>query len=91
MQEIQTKIDSLLHQEEIWWAQRAKIHWLKEGDRNTKFFHQKATERRNHDKIKTMDKGNNNITSKEEETQYILLQLSTKQFTSETLTIHEDD
>lgn len=33
-------------QEEVWWAQRAKMQWLKHGDSNTKFFHFKANQRK---------------------------------------------
>jgi hypothetical protein len=38
-------LDEFLKQEELWWSQTAKTHWLKFGDLNTKFFHQKATQR----------------------------------------------
>jgi len=43
-------LDNLLKQEETWWAQRAKVHWLQQGDLNTRFFHHKASQRngRNH-------------------------------------------
>jgi hypothetical protein len=30
---------SLLVQEEGYWKQRARMHWLQEGDLNTRFFH----------------------------------------------------
>lgn len=44
-QELYTKLPSLLAQEEAFWKQRSKENWLKLGDSNTRFFHQKATHR----------------------------------------------
>ena len=37
--------------EEVYWRQKSREKWLKEGDRNTKFFHNSIKMRRAHNKI----------------------------------------
>jgi len=44
-------MDELLQKYEIFWAQRCRINWLKHGDKDTKFFHAKAIQRRNKNHI----------------------------------------
>ena len=44
-------LDDLHKQEEVCWAQRAKVHWLKHGDLNSKFFHNKANQKQRKNKI----------------------------------------
>lgn len=41
-----SQYNRLLLQEDAYCRQRAKMHWYKDGDSNTKFFHQSATVRK---------------------------------------------
>ena len=48
MQRIRTlksEINTILHQDELFWRQRSRSIWLPAGDKNTKFFHQRASQR----------------------------------------------
>lgn len=40
------EMDELLEKEELYWRQRSHVVWLKDGDKNTDYFHEKATQRK---------------------------------------------
>jgi hypothetical protein len=52
------KMEKLLERKDLYWRQRAKVHWLNNGDRNTKFFHQYALVRRRRSRISKLVKEN---------------------------------
>jgi hypothetical protein len=61
IQQLETKLNGLLQKEEQWWSQRAKVNWLLHGDKNSKFFHFKATQRQRKNRINYIfdNQGNN--------------------------------
>ncbi|KAL0375753.1 UNVERIFIED_CONTAM: hypothetical protein Scaly_0692900 [Sesamum calycinum] len=50
-------MEQLLTEEEVYWKQRGKIHWLWEGDGNTSFFHNKISTRRRTNAITRIKNG----------------------------------
>lgn len=61
--ELRSRMTQLLIQEDAFWRQRAKTHWLRDGDLNTKFFHAAASSRWKINKIHSLlDPDNNRIT-----------------------------
>jgi hypothetical protein len=55
---VSDQMNELLYREEMLWMQRSRINWLTEGDRNTKFFHQKAIWRARKNRIKRLKDDN---------------------------------
>jgi hypothetical protein len=65
--EAQERHARLLVQEEAYWRQRAKMHWLKEGDLNTNFFHLSASTRQRAKRIEKLVNDDNNTVSTQPE------------------------
>jgi len=40
------ELSNVRSQIDLFWRQRAKQHWMEDGERNTKFFHRVASMRR---------------------------------------------
>lgn len=55
---IENQIDNILLDDENFWKQRSRADWLKEGDKNTKFFHSKASTRKEKNRIRGLEDEN---------------------------------
>ncbi|XP_020970175.1 uncharacterized protein LOC110268393 [Arachis ipaensis] len=53
-QQIKENIATLWKQEEKYWGQRARLKWLKWGDKNTSFFHATTIQRRGRNRIEKL-------------------------------------
>lgn len=52
---LKREINDLLSKEEKMWKQRSRVLWLHEGDRNTRYFHSRATHRYWHNRIEALE------------------------------------
>jgi hypothetical protein len=56
------RIVELENREETMWRQRSRVQWLAEGDRNTHFFHRRASARKQKNKVTQLTKPDGSIT-----------------------------
>ena len=67
MFELRKRMQRLLSQDDAYWCQRAKTHWYKDGDRNTKFFPASATARKKVNRITFLeDDAGNKFTNEQD-------------------------
>ncbi|XP_043720986.1 uncharacterized protein LOC122668491 [Telopea speciosissima] len=79
-----------LLQEEMFWRQKSRVTWLKEGDRNTKLFHVTATVKRRIATVSTIRMGNGVWTSEPKEVKAEAVRHFSNIFASQGSTVDED-
>ncbi|KAL0303026.1 UNVERIFIED_CONTAM: putative mitochondrial protein [Sesamum radiatum] len=70
---MKSELEELLAREELLWKQRSKAEWLREGDKNTAYFHARANERRKRNMISSLQSEEGCFTSDRENIQDIIL------------------
>nr|DAD45062.1 TPA_asm: hypothetical protein HUJ06_003292 [Nelumbo nucifera] len=69
MQELSLRVElnHLLEAEELYWKQRSRVTWLREGDRNTSFFHISTSNWRRRNSIQWLQSSTGSWTTDKEE------------------------
>eukprot|EP00253_Pinus_taeda_P017254 PITA_17254 len=67
------KLKERRKQEEVLWRQKSRIKWLREGERNTKFFHQAMIKHRQRSRILSIKDKNGNRVVEQVEIEQVLI------------------
>ena len=60
------EVSCIVDQRELYWKQRSHVNWMKGGDRNTKFFHSVASERKKNNHIERLKREDGGVVVEEE-------------------------
>ena len=60
------ELSNALKAEEMFWRQKSRVLWLREGDRNSKYFHALVKQRRARNRITQLLDENGNVVEDEE-------------------------
>eukprot|EP00253_Pinus_taeda_P035256 PITA_35256 len=67
------KLEERRKQEEVLWRQKSRIKWLREGERNTKFFHHAMIKHRQRNRILSIKDKNGNRVVEQAEIEQVLI------------------
>jgi hypothetical protein len=81
--QVKMNLDELLYREEMMWLQRSRINWLKEGNRNTRYFHRKARWRAMKNRILKMKREDGSWCANQNEMQGMATQYFSSLFTKD--------
>ncbi|KAK1598491.1 hypothetical protein QYE76_048259 [Lolium multiflorum] len=56
------RLSALYQREETMWRQRSRVQWLAEGDKNTRFFHLRASQRKKKNRVARLKKPDGSFT-----------------------------
>lgn len=79
---LENRLAALLRKEEVFWLQRSRVSWMREGDKNTNFFHKVASGRKKRNHIAKIEDEFGNVFPEEEDIQRVFVDYYTKLFTA---------
>ncbi|XP_024175552.1 uncharacterized protein LOC112181445 [Rosa chinensis] len=80
---LHVKHSQILAQQELYWRQRSRAIWLKDGDRNSAYFHRRACNRRSKNLIPGLKDEQNQWQTDPREVQRLLLSYFSRVFSTE--------
>jgi hypothetical protein len=69
---LQRELDLVLQQEEAIWFKKSRSQWIKDGDRNTRYYHVKTITRRRRNKILMLKNEQNDWVENEEDLKHMV-------------------
>ncbi|CAA0826236.1 Unknown protein, partial [Striga hermonthica] len=81
--ELKHELDAAYEQEEQHWAQKARVSWLKHGDKNSQYFHAKTLQRRRRNNIAKLTREDGGICETKEQIEACIENFYAKLFKSE--------
>lgn len=85
MKRVEVEIENILKKEETMWFQRSRALWLKDGDKNSAFFHEKASHRKRRNTIKSIEDADGVFITKHEEIAKVMRDYFIQIFSKENL------
>ncbi|XP_071909569.1 uncharacterized protein [Coffea arabica] len=76
------KLKEAYREEEVYWSHKSRIQWLREGDKNTKFFHATVKGRRRRNRMNKLQREDGSWTESEDELSYEIADYYRKLLTS---------
>ncbi|KAL0006672.1 hypothetical protein SO802_008174 [Lithocarpus litseifolius] len=83
--QLKKEIDVLLDRESTMWAQRSRLLWARQRDRNTKYFHSQATRRHRRNKVEGIRDEEGNWREKQNDVAEVLVEYFKGLFTASEL------
>ena len=71
---LQNKWEDRWMQEEIFWRQKSRVQWIREGERNTKFFQRSTLDHRSHNRISKLKDSQRKELVSHKEMEFVLFQ-----------------